>query len=355
VVTDTSTFALVGSIIAIALVFDYTNGFHDAANAIATAVGSKALSPRVALAIAALGNLAGAFISTSVAGTVGSGIIAPPSGTSGLLVVLAGLVGAIAWNLITWWFGLPSSSSHALIGGLAGAMMASIPSAAFGGTTVLWTGILAKVVIPMILSPIIGFSLAYLLALAILWLFRNAKRDRATPGFKLGQALASGVMALGHGLQDAQKTMGVITLALIVGGVQAQPEVIDGVTQAPEIQTWVKISAALAISLGTWAGGWRIMATLGRKVTQMDLPRGFAAQTVASTVLYVMAIKFAAPISTTHTITSSILGAGATRGRKHVKWGVVQTILGAWILTFPAAALIAATTHFILAGIFNFV
>ncbi len=353
---DTATFALVGSIIAIALVFDYTNGFHDAANAIATAVGSKALSPRVALAIAALGNLAGAFISTSVAGTVGSGIIAPPSGTSGLLVVLAGLVGAIAWNLITWWFGLPSSSSHALIGGLAGAMIASSPVAALTFSpeaTVLWGGIFTKVVIPMILSPIIGFSLAYLLALAILWLFRNANRERSTPGFKLGQALASGVMALGHGLQDAQKTMGVITLALIVGGIQAQPEVIDGVTQAPEIQTWVKIAAALAISLGTWAGGWRIMATLGRKVTQMDLPRGFAAQTVASTVLYVMAIKFAAPISTTHTITSSILGAGATRGRKHVKWGVVQTILGAWVLTFPAAALIAAISHFIIAGVFG--
>jgi PiT family inorganic phosphate transporter len=328
------TLFLVGAIILTALVFDYTNGFHDAANAIATAVGSKSLKPRTALFIAAGGNLAGAFISEGIAKTVGSGIIDVEASNNGLIVVMAGLFGAIAWNLITWWFGLPSSSSHALIGGLAGSALAA-------SQLVHWDGILAKVVIPMIISPIIGFSLAYGLALAIIWVFRNARRDKATRGFRWAQATASGAMAVGHGLQDAQKTMGVITLALVVGGLH----------EGDSIPTWVKVAAALAITAGTWAGGWKIMATLGRRVAEMDLPRGLAAQTVASSVLYVMAIGFAAPISTTHTITSSILGAGATRGRKYVRWGVVRTIVGAWVLTLPAAAAIAAIMYWILAAL----
>lgn len=328
------TLILVGAIIVTALVFDYTNGFHDAANAIATAVGSKSLKPRTALAIAALGNLAGAFISEGIAKTVGSGIIDVEATNNGLIVVMAGLFGAIAWNVITWWFGLPSSSSHALIGGLAGAALAA-------SQLVHWDGILAKVVIPMIISPIIGFSLAYGLALAIIWTFRNASRDRATKGFRWAQATASGAMAVGHGLQDAQKTMGVITLALVVGGLH----------EGDSIPTWVKIAAAMAITAGTWAGGWKIMATLGRRVAEMDLPRGLAAQTIASSVLYVMAIGYSAPISTTHTITSSILGAGATRGRKYVRWGVVRTIVGAWVLTLPAAAAIAAVMYWILAAL----
>ena len=324
---------LVGVIIITALVFDYTNGFHDAANAIATAVGSKSLKPKTALAIAALGNLVGAFISEGVAKTVGKGIIDVEASTNGLYVVLAALLGAITWNLITWWFGLPSSSSHALIGGLAGAAIAA-------SQLVYWDGILSKVLIPMIISPLVGFTLAYGLAMAIIWTFRNAKREKSVKGFKLAQATASTLMAVGHGLQDAQKTMGVITLALIVGGYQAADD--DG------IQTWVKVAAALAISAGTYAGGWRIMATLGRRVTDMDLPRGLAAQSVASTVLYVMAIGLQAPISTTHTITSSVLGAGATRGRKFVRWGVVGNILGAWVLTLPASAAIAASFYFLL-------
>ena len=337
---------LVGVIIITALVFDYTNGFHDAANAIATAVGSKSLKPKTALAIAALGNLVGAFISEGVAKTVGKGIIDVEASTNGLLVVLAALLGAIAWNLITWWFGLPSSSSHALIGGLAGAALAASQVVHWNDPEVAWydithqSGILGKVLIPMIISPLVGFTLAYGLAMAIIWTFRNAKREKSVKGFKAAQATASTLMAVGHGLQDAQKTMGVITLALIVGGYQAADD--DG------IQTWVKIAAALAISAGTYAGGWRIMATLGRRVTNMDLPRGLAAQSVASTVLYVMAIGLQAPISTTHTITSSVLGAGATRGRKFVRWGVVGNILGAWVLTLPAAGAIAASFYFLL-------
>ena len=326
---------LVGVIIVVALVFDYTNGFHDAANAIATAVGSKSLKPRTALIIAALGNLVGAFLSEGVAKTVGKGIIDVESSTAGLLVVLGALIGAIAWNLITWWFGLPSSSSHALIGGLAGAALAA-------SQVVYWDGIVSKVLIPMIISPLIGFTLAYGLALGILWTFRNADRQKATPGFKFAQASASTLMAVGHGLQDAQKTMGVITLALVVGGYH----------EGDSIPTWVKVAAALAISAGTYAGGWRIMATLGRRVTEMDLPRGLAAQSVASAVLYVMAIGYQAPISTTHTITSSVLGAGATRGKKYVRWGVVGNILGAWVLTIPAAAAIGALSFFVLNLIF---
>ena len=342
------TLALVILIIVVALTFDFTNGFHDAANAIATAVGSKALRPRTALMLAAVGNLLGAFISEGVAKTVGGDIIAPPQGIDGLIVVLAGLIGAIAWNLITWWFGLPSSSSHALIGGLAGAALAASQTVYFTATSVdngdgTFTdraGIYAKVIIPMIVSPIVGFTLAYVLAMAVVWIFRNASRKRATPGFKGAQAVASSAMALGHGLQDAQKTMGVITLALIVGGYQAADD--------SGIQSWVKIAAALAISAGTAVGGWRIMATLGSRITQLELPQGFAAQTVASSVLWVMAIVYKAPISTTHTITSSILGAGATRGRKFVRWGVVGNILGAWLLTLPAAGLMAALSYYVL-------
>ncbi len=326
---------LVGVIIVTALAFDYTNGFHDAANAIATAVGSKSLKPRTALMIAATGNLVGAFISEGVAKTVGKGIIDVQPSTEGLLVVLAGLIGAIAWNLITWWFGLPSSSSHALIGGLAGAALTA-------SQIVHWDGIIAKVLIPMIISPLIGFSLAYVFGTGLIWTFRNATRKRATPGFKGAQAVASTAMAVGHGLQDAQKTMGVITLALVVGGFHT----------GDSIPLWVKVAAASAISLGTAAGGWRIMATLGRRVTEMDLPRGFAAQTVASTVLYVMAIGYQAPISTTHTITSSVLGAGATKGRKFVRWGVVRQILGAWVLTLPASAAVASLAFLILNLIF---
>jgi PiT family inorganic phosphate transporter len=242
-------------------------------------------------------------------------------------------LGAIAWNLITWWFGLPSSSSHALIGGLAGAALAA-------SQMVHWDGIISKVLIPMVISPLVGFTLSYGLAMAIIWSFRNAKREKSVKGFKAAQATASTLMAVGHGLQDAQKTMGVITLALVVGGFQSAED--DG------IQSWVKIAAALAIAAGTYAGGWRIMATLGRRVTDMDLPRGLAAQSVASTVLYVMAIGLQAPISTTHTITSSVLGAGATRGKKFVRWGVVGNILGAWVLTLPASAAIAAAFYFLL-------
>lgn len=317
-------YVLVVLIILVALIFDYTNGFHDAANAIATSIATKAMRARTALAVAAFGNLIGAFISEGVAKTVGKGIIDVEPSIAGLYTVLAALIGAITWNLLTWWFGIPSSSSHALIGGLVGAALAS-------NELVHWNGVIQKVAIPMVISPLVGFTLAYGLALALQWIFRNAKRQNAGRGFKTGQVVSATAMSVGHGLQDAQKTMGVMTLALVVGGYHS----------GDSIPNWVKVSAALAISLGTYAGGWRIMKTLGKRMVEINPVRGFASQTVAASVLYVLAIGYQAPISTTHTITSSILGAGATRGRKFVKWNVVGSILMAWIITLPAAALSA--------------
>jgi inorganic phosphate transporter, PiT family len=320
---------LVVLIVFIALAFDYTNGFHDAANAIATTVATKALSAKKALAMAAVGNLIGAFLSEGVAKTVGKGVIDVESSNAGLVVVMAALLGAIAWNLLTWWLGLPSSSSHALIGGLVGAALAA-------SQVVHWDGVQSKVLIPMVISPLIGMSAAFTLTLGLQWLFRNAKKSRAGKGFRVGQILAAGTMSVGHGLQDAQKTMGVMTLALVVGGLHS----------GESIPVWVKISAALAISLGTYAGGWRIMKTLGKRMVEIDPVRGLASQSVASVVLFYMAIHLKAPISTTHTITSSIIGAGATRGPKWVRWGVVSNILAAWIFTLPAAALCGAVFYY---------
>jgi phosphate/sulfate permease len=318
------------AIVLIALAFDYTNGFHDAANAIATAVSTRALTPRVALALAAVANLIGALVSTEVAKTVGKGILDPAElhSGSGMVVVFSALVGAITWNLVTWYFGLPSSSSHALIGGLIGAGLAA-------GDAVKWHGVLEKVLIPMIVSPLVGFALGALLMLIILWIVRSMAPRKVNRGFRFAQIGSSAAMAYGHGLQDAQKTMGVIALALVVSG-HLGPD--DG------IPLWVVISAALAISLGTYSGGWRIMRTLGRKVIKMDPAAGFASQTVASSVLFATA-HYGLPVSTTHIITSSIMGVGATRRLSAVKWGVAGNIAAAWVLTIPAAAIVAAVFY----------
>ena len=312
-------------IIVVALAFDYTNGFHDAANAIAVAVSTKALTPRAALALAAVANLAGAFISTSVAATVGKGIISPPTGSLGLQIVFAALIGAISWNLITWYFGLPSSSSHALIGGLVGAALAA-------GEAVQWMGVLDKVVVPMVISPLIGFGLSYLFMLGILWAFRRANVSKAHRNFRYAQIGSSATMALGHGLQDAQKTMGIITLALVTGGA----------ISSFVVPLWVIFAAALAISLGTYAGGYRIMRTLGRRIIQLTPAGGFSAQTVASGVMVATATAFAVPVSTTHITTGSVMGVGATRRLSAVRWGVAGNIVAAWVITLPAAGLVAA-------------
>jgi len=320
--------ALVIAVVVIALGFDYTNGFHDAANAIATSVSTRALTPKIALLLAAVMNFAGAFLGQEIANTV-SDVITPPTGNSGLVVVAAGLVGAITWNLTTWYFGLPSSSSHALIGGLVGAAIAS-------GSFVAWSAIQEKVLIPMVVSPLVGFVVAFLFMLAIMWVFRRRNPGKVNRGFRMAQTVSAAAMALGHGLQDAQKTMGVIFLALLTAG-YAEP--------GDDLPFWVIASAAGAISLGTWSGGWRIMRTLGRRIIDLDPPRGFAAETTAASILYVTAYVFHAPISTTHIITSAVMGAGATKRLSAVRWGVAKTIVGAWVLTFPMAGLAAAAVY----------
>jgi PiT family inorganic phosphate transporter len=329
--------ALVVVVVAFALGFDYTNGFHDAANAIATSVSTRALTPRTALLMAAVFNLVGAMLGTAVAHTIGSGIIDigdARTGHTGLVVVLSAVIGAICWNLITWWFGLPSSSSHALIGALTGVGLAA-------GINVHWDVILSKVVIPMIISPLVGFSLAFVAMVGLLWLFKNASPHKVTRRFRIAQTASAAAMSLGHGLQDAQKTMGVIVLALVAGGLH------DG----DSIPLWVKLSAASAISLGTYSGGWRIMRTLGRRVIELDPARGFVAETVAASVLYTTAFAFQAPVSTTHTITSAIMGVGATKRLSAVRWGVAGNIAIAWVLTIPAAAFVAGIAYFTLSWI----
>ncbi|MEO7942446.1 MAG: inorganic phosphate transporter [Marmoricola sp.] len=329
--------AIVIAVVVVALGFDYTNGFHDAANAIATSVSTRALTPRIALILAAVMNFVGALLGQEVAKTV-SDVINPPSGNHGLVIVLAGLLGAITWNLITWYFGLPSSSSHALIGGLVGAALVA-------GAGVHWQTILDKVVIPMLISPLVGFAAAFAVMLAIMWIFRRRAPGKVQRGFRLMQTVSASALALGHGLQDAQKTMGVIFLALIAGGYYPATQ--------EALPLWVVVVSASAISLGTYSGGWRIMRTLGRRIIHVDPARGFSAESVGAAVLYTTAFIYHAPISTTHTITSAIMGAGATKRFSAVRWGVARSILVAWISTFPAAGAVAAGVYLVLKFVFQ--
>jgi phosphate/sulfate permease len=329
---DAGTLGLI-LIVLVALGFDYTNGFHDSANAIATTISTKAMTPRAALGLAAIMNIVGALVSTKVAATVGAGIIAAPVGPGGLVVVFSALVGAIGWNLLTWYFGLPSSSSHALIGGLVGAAIAASRS-------VQWAGVWDKVVVPMVLSPLIGFGLAYLAMVGVLWAFRKANPHRANRGFRHAQIGSAALMAFGHGTQDAQKTMGVITLALVT----------SGHLTSFRVPLWVILASAAAISAGTYSGGWRIMRTLGRRIIHLTPADGVTAQTVASTVLLGTAYVYAVPVSTTHIITSSVMGVGATRRLSAVRWGVARSIGAAWLFTIPAAALVAALVYLVSAA-----
>lgn len=328
------TFALIVTI-GVALGFTYTNGFHDSANAIATSVSTRALTPKAALAMAAVMNLAGAFLGSGVAKTVSKGLIETPHGNSGMAILFAALVGAIVWNLVTWYFGLPSSSSHALFGGMVGAALA-------GGITVFWSGVLEKVVIPMFLSPVVGLVVGYLVMLAILWLFRKSNPHKAKRGFRIAQTVSAAAMALGHGLQDAQKTMGIVVMALTIADVQ----------NGDSIPIWVKFACAAMLSLGTYAGGWRIMRTLGRRIIELDPPQGFAAETTAASILYTTSYVFQAPVSTTHVITSAIMGVGATKRVKAVRWGVAKNIVAGWFITMPAAAIVAAVSYWIVALVF---
>jgi PiT family inorganic phosphate transporter len=330
--------ALVATIVVVffAMFFNYTNGFHDAANAIATSVSTRALTPRIALIMAAVGNLIGSFLGGNVAATVGKGIIALPDGKASLGVVMAGLAGAVIWNLVTWSFGIPSSSSHALFGGLVGASLFAPAGEIF------WVGILEKVIIPMVVSPLAGFVLGYLVMLAVLWTFRHGHPGTLNRGFRIAQSVSAFAMSIGHGVQDAAKTIGVVGLALVVGGFLGENEAIP---------VWVYFLTAAVLAAGTYAGGWRIIRTLGRKVIDLGPPEGFAAETTASAVLFTAA-GFGLPISTTHTITSAIMGVGATKRLSAVRWGVAGNILVAWVLTFPAAATMAALVYFLVRNFF---
>jgi PiT family inorganic phosphate transporter len=312
------------------VVFDYINGFHDTANAIATSVATRALRPQYALAMATAFNFIGAFAGTAVAKTIGAGLVDEQTTTQ--VVVAAALIGAIAWNLITWWLGLPSSSSHALIGGLLGATIAAV-----GTSALKWDGIVNKVLIPLVTSPLAGFAGAFVLMLALMWVFRNADRRPLASGFRRLQVFSAGYMAFAHGSNDAQKTMGIITLALFSAGV----------IPTIDVPPWVIVLSASAISLGTAVGGWRIMHTMGQRVVELEPIHGFAAETTAATVLLTTA-ELGAPVSTTHVISSAIMGVGASRGLRGVRWGVARSIVIAWILTLPAAGIFGAVTWIVL-------
>jgi PiT family inorganic phosphate transporter len=314
-------------VVATALAFDFTNGFHDTANAVATSISTRALSPRLAVSLAAILNFAGAFISLEVAATIASGIV--DAGLVTPAIVFAGLVGAIAWNLATWYFGLPSSSSHALIGGVVGSAFV-----AEGSEAVFGSGIVDKVVVPALVAPLLAFLVG---GLAILVAYRIVGRQRPGPvvrGFRLGQLVSASLLALSHGTNDAQKTMGIIFLALVANGTLAADA---------DVPTWVVVSAAAAIALGTYAGGWRIIRTMGSRIIKMDPAQGFAAQGVGAAVI-MAASHVGFPLSTTHTISGAIMGAGAAKRVSAVRWGVAGNIVIAWILTLPAAALVGALT-----------
>jgi PiT family inorganic phosphate transporter len=315
------------AIVVLALVFDYTNGFHDTANAIATSVSTRALSPRLAVLMAAGLNLLGALVSTSVAKTVGEGIVNTDLVT--LQVVMAALVGAVVWNLVTWRFGIPSSSSHALFGGLIGAMIASA-----GISGVIWSGVVEKIILPMIGSPLLGFVGAWVLMTGLIWLVRKRQQGPVNTWFRRLQPISAGFMAFSHGANDAQKTMGIIALALFA----------SGTIDTFYIPTWVKIVCALAMAFGTYSGGWRIIHTLGSKVIKLDPIHGFAAETAAASVIQ-LATHFGVPVSTTHTITAAIMGVGSTQRLSAVRWGVAGNIVTAWVLTLPAAGLVGAAVY----------
>jgi inorganic phosphate transporter, PiT family len=316
-------------VVATALAFDFTNGFHDTANAVATSISTRAMTPRAAVLIAAALNFVGAFISLEVAATVANGIVEAEAVTT--TIVFAGLIGAIAWNLTTWYFGLPSSSSHALIGGVAGAAFV-----AAGPDAVLADGLVEKVVIPAIVAPILAFLAA---GMAILIAYRIIGRLRPGPvnrGYRLGQIVSGSLFSLAHGTNDAQKTMGIITLALIANGTLS--------SESFEVPVWVVISSASAIALGTYSGGWRIIRTMGSRIIKMDPAQGFSAQGSGAAVILV-ASHLGYPLSTTHTISGAVMGAGAARRLSAVRWGVAGNIAVAWVLTLPAAAAIGALAY----------
>lgn len=321
---------LVVIVVVIALSFDITNGFHDTANAIATSVSTHALSPRAAVILSAIMNFVGAFVTLKVAATIGSGVASPSSIT--LVMVIAALLGAIIWNLITWYAGLPSSSTHALIGGLIGAVIVGL-----GFSAVQWHTVFMKMIVPLVISPILGFGFAFIFMLVIYRVFQHASPHQVNRGFRLAQIASAAFVSFSHGTNDAQKTMGVITLALVSGHY----------LPAFQVPLWVIVASASAMGFGTYVGGWRIIKTVGTRLYHMEPAEGFDAQTVAAIIIQ-GASHFGFPVSTTHMVTGSILGAGSSRSASAVRWGVGINILAAWIVTIPMAAIVAGIIYFLL-------
>lgn len=313
---------IIAAVVIVALVFDYINGMHDAANAIATVVSTRVLSPRQAIIMAAILNFGGAFLSTAVANTIGKGIVDPLLISNG--IVMAALLGAIAWNMVTWFFGIPSSSSHALIGGVIGGV------ASYHGFGVLNGDGITKILQALVLSPLFGLAGGFIIMVAIMWIFRNARAGLVNHFFKYMQVASAGFMALSHGSNDAQKIMGVIAMALFGAGYISDFH----------IPFWVVFACASAIAIGTATGGWRIIKTMGMKMIKLQPVNGFAAETAASAVI-LSATHFGVPVSTTHVISGSILGVGTAKRASAVRWGVAGNMLIAWILTIPASALVA--------------
>jgi len=318
------------AVLGLAVLFDYINGFHDTANAIATSVSTRALRPEHAILMSATANFVGALTGTAVAKTISSGLATTPGGADGQTIVAAALIGAIIWNLITWRLGIPSSSSHALIGGLLGAVTVSV-----GTSAIIVDGVVTRVILPLIGSPIAGITIGFLFMVVLLNVFRRAHPRRINERFRRLQVVSAAFMAFSHGSNDAQKTMGIMTLALIAAGV---------LPADAHIPLWVIVLAATAISLGTAAGGWRIIRTMGQRVVKLDPVHGFAAETTAASII-LTASHFGMPVSTTHVISSAIMGVGASDRLSAVRWGVAGNIVVAWILTLPASALAAAIAY----------
>ncbi|HEY6838238.1 MAG TPA: inorganic phosphate transporter [Geobacteraceae bacterium] len=316
-------------VVAAALLFDYVNGFHDTANAIATSVSTRALSVKAAIFMAAILNFAGAMTSTKVATTIGKGIVDPSNVTQ--MVVLAGVAGAIIWDIVTWYYGLPSSSSHAIIGGLMGAVVAH------AGASELHLSGLKKIILALIISPVLGTIMGFFFMVIFLWTLRRRSPYGVNRGFRKCQIFSAAFMAFSHGTADAQKSMGVITMALLS----------YGVIPTFDVPTWVKIACATAMALGTAAGGWRIIKTVGRDFVKLQPVNGFSVD-AASTSVILGAAMFGLPTSTTHVITSAILGVGLSKRMSAVNWGIAQRIVVAWVLTIPASAIVAYLTYMIL-------
>ncbi|MFF0573648.1 inorganic phosphate transporter [Streptosporangium saharense] len=316
---------LLGVVVATALAFDFTNGFHDTANAMATSIATGALRPKIAVALAAILNFLGAFLSLAVAATIATGIV--EAGAITLTVVFAGLVGGLAWNLLTWYFGIPSSSSHALIGGVVGATLIAAGTSAVKGA-----GIVSKVLIPAVLAPLAAILVATIGTFLVYVITRKVPDGIRTKGFRIGQIGSASLVSLAHGTNDAQKTMGIITLALIANGTL-------GKDAGPPL--WVIVCSASAIALGTYIGGWRIIRTLGKGLTEIETPQGFAAEGSSAAVIFASS-HFGFPLSTTHVCAGSVIGSGLGKRLAEVRWHVAGQMATAWLLTLPAAAVVGA-------------